>query len=139
MIRVRNVDHIGIRVANRARSEAFYAHLGFAFVFIGGTEPVVVLSNGDGVEINLIVNAVAHSAPNVLMDVAEKHAGYTHVALGVDSMEETVAELGRLGIAITDGPVKLGDRRSLFVRDPDRNVIELRERGSVRPATPPAT
>jgi len=76
----------------------------------------------------LIVNANQGPAlTNLLMDVPEKHPGYTHVALGVESIEETVAELGRLGITITGGPTKLGDRRSLFARDPDRNVIELRE------------
>lgn len=128
MIHVRSVDHIGIRVADRERAEAFYRALGFQTVFFGGPEPVVILTNDAGVEINLIVNAARHSAPNVLMDVPDKHAGYTHVALAVDSIDDAVLELGRLGIEITEGPVKLGERRSLFVRDPDRNVVELRER-----------
>lgn len=130
MITIHGVEHIGIRVTEASRSEAFYGLFGFVTTFRGGQDPVVVMTNGRGVEINLIVNANQGAAPsNVLMDVPEKHPGYTHVALGVASMEETVEELGRLGIAITGGPVQLGDRRSLFVRDPDRNVVELREAG----------
>jgi lactoylglutathione lyase len=130
MITIHGIEHIGIRVTDAPRSEAFYALFGFETTFRGGPEPVVVMTNGKGVEINLIVNANQGPSPtNLLMDVPEKHPGYTHVALGITSMDETVAELGRLGIAITGGPIQLGPKRSLFVRDPDRNVVELRETG----------
>jgi lactoylglutathione lyase len=130
MISIDGVSHIGIRVSNPARSEAFYALFGFEPTFRGGAEPVVVMKNSAGVEINLICNGTEGSEPvNVLMDVPEKHPGYTHVALAVRSIDGTVAELGRLGIAISGGPMKLGDGVSLFVRDPDRNVIELRVMG----------
>jgi lactoylglutathione lyase len=128
MVLIESVAHIGIRVTDAARSEAFYGLFGFEPTFRGGSEPVVVMRNAEGVEINLIVNAnQGPLAPNVLMDVPEKHPGYTHVALAVSSIDDTVAELSRLGIAISGGPMKLGDGISLFVRDPDRNVIELRE------------
>jgi len=42
-------------------------------------------------------------------------------------MDRTVEELKALGIEITEGPVRLGSGMSVFIRDPDRNVIELRE------------
>jgi lactoylglutathione lyase len=129
MISIQAVDHIGIRVVDAARAEAFYLLLGFELVGRSGVEPVVILQNGQGVEINLIVNGASGPEPsNILMDVPEKHPGYTHVALVVASMDETVAELGRLGIPISGGPIRLGKGSSLFVRDPDRNVIELRAR-----------
>lgn len=127
-IEIKQVDHIGIRVLDAARAEAFYALLGFAVTMRSPAAPVVILRNGNGVEINLIVNADAASdGVNSLMDVPEKRAGYTHVALRVDSAEATVKALGELGIAVTEGPVRLGNGLSLFVRDPDRNVIELRQ------------
>lgn len=123
-----HVDHIGIRVVDAARSEAFYGKLGFTVTFRHRSDSVVILRNPAGVEINLIVNAdSSFDGTNVLMDAPPKRAGYTHVALGVRSMDETVQELGALGIPISDGPTKLGHGLSLFVRDPDRNVIELRE------------
>jgi lactoylglutathione lyase len=124
------IDHIGIRVADSARSEAFYGKLGFAVVERHhDVASVVILRNAHGIEINLIVNADPEfDGTNVLMDAPAKRAGYTHVALQVESMKQTILELVQLDIAISDGPVALGGGVSLFIRDPDRNVIELRTR-----------
>lgn len=81
-----------------------------------------------GMEINLIVNANDdNDGNNILMDVSPKCPGYTHVALQISPIDETVRLLEENGITITGGPVKLGDGVSLFIRDPDRNVIELRQ------------
>jgi lactoylglutathione lyase len=130
MIVVEGVAHIGIRVAEAERAKSFFGLLGFEETWRGGSEPVVILKNAAGVEINLIVNAAPRAEPsNILMDVPEKLTGYTHVALSIASVEDTVAELVRLGIPISGGPVTLGDGVSLFIRDPDRNVIELRRDG----------
>jgi lactoylglutathione lyase len=128
MVRIVAVDHIGIRVSDAKRSLAFYRQLGFEPVYYDEHDPVIVVQNDAHVEINFIVNANPKSEPsNVLMDIPEKHAGYTHVALRVADIDDTVRALGELGIAITEGPKRLGDGMSLFVRDPDRNVIELRQ------------
>jgi catechol 2,3-dioxygenase-like lactoylglutathione lyase family enzyme len=83
------------------------------------------------VELNLVFNANAGDpAANILMDVRSKFPGYTHIALRVASIPETIAALKENGIQITQGPVSFGEsgQISLFVRDPDRNVIELRGR-----------
>jgi lactoylglutathione lyase len=128
VIEIQQVDHIGIRVTNEARTLAFYRQLGFDVIFRAEEAAVVIVTNAEGVEINFIVNGKEPAAgQNVLMDVADKHPGYTHVALRVASIDKTVAELGALGIEISEGPVRLGSGVSLFIRDPDRNVIELRE------------
>ena len=121
---IMRVDHVGIRVRDADRSLAFYANLGFEQVYRDPHEPVIVVRNPAGVELNLIVNAHADE-PNMLMDVPEKHAGITHVALRVDDIDATVAHMRQHGIEITEGPVRLGPQISLFVRDPDRTVIEL--------------
>lgn len=128
MLSLQGVSHVGIRVTERERSIAFYAKLGFVAVAEHTPDRVVVLRNAAGVEINFIVNGKPFERrSNVLMDIADKYPGYTHVAFDVASMEETVAALGTLGVAISDGPMRLGPGLSLFVRDPDRNVIELRQ------------
>lgn len=122
------VDHIGVRVRDAARAREFYGKLGFHVTYEDKTDPVIILRNPAGVEINLVVNAVPGAGPNVLMDVPEKHPGFTHVALRVASIDDTVTALRALDIAISEGPVKLGLRNvSLFIRDPDGNVIELTE------------
>jgi len=124
---ITGVDHIGIRVLDAARSEEFYAKLGFTVVARHDAASVVILRNKHGVEINLIVNAEAEfDGTNVLMDVPPKRAGFTHVALRVESIAETLKKLVEQRIKISDGPVRLGEGTSIFVRDPDRNVIELR-------------
>ena len=122
---IKGLAHVGIRVHDLARSRAFYERLGFAFV-VGpiGPEPVAILRHPSGVEINLILNAPDGGAPNILMDVAEKHPGYTHVALAIPDAEAMRDALAAAGIPIsgTRGATPLA---AVFVRDPDRNVIEF--------------
>ncbi|MFQ5994094.1 MAG: VOC family protein [Acidiferrobacterales bacterium] len=128
VIEVSKVSHIGIRVTNLERSLAFYRRLGFELVAQGEDHYVAILKNKHRIEINLIVNASDNnSGENILMDVSPKYPGYTHVALAVSSIDETIRLLGENDIDITGGPAKLGNGVSLFIRDPDCNVIELRE------------
>jgi lactoylglutathione lyase len=124
------VDHIGIRVSDAKRAVAFYRRVGFEIVLEVDFDAVTIMKNAQGIELNLITNGQdLMSGKNILMDVPEKYPGYTHVALRVGSIPEVLQELGREGIAIAQGPVSFGDADvSVFIRDPDRNVIELRGR-----------
>jgi lactoylglutathione lyase len=131
-IDIPRVDHIGIRVRDLERAMKFYAVLGFTLRARAAGDAVAIIRNDHDVEINLIYNANADAGgKNILMDVGEKYPGYTHVALRVASIKATILALRENGVRITQGPVAFGrdGQVSVFVRDPDLNVVELRGRG----------
>jgi lactoylglutathione lyase len=129
-ITLTGIAHIGIRVHDLERSARFYAVLGFTKTAGPiGSEPVAILEHPAGIEINLVLNAPSADEPNILMDVADKHPGITHIALLCPSLEDAKAKLAAAGIPLSGGPIQfMPGARGMFVRDPDRNVIELHER-----------
>jgi lactoylglutathione lyase len=125
------IAHVGIRVHDLERSLRFYELLGFTKT-LGpiGPEPVAILDHPSGIELNLVLNAAAPDSPNVLMDTADKSPGITHLALLCGDLAEAQARLEAAGFPLSGGPIQFGPRaRGIFVRDPDRNVIELHQRG----------
>jgi lactoylglutathione lyase len=128
-IAISGLAHLGIRVHDLDRALGFYQLLGFTKT-IGpiGPEPVAILDHPSGLELNLILNAPDPAAPNVLMDVAAKHPGITHVALLCADLAAATARLAAAGFPLSGGPVEFPTgARAVFVRDPDRNVIELHQ------------
>ncbi len=126
MLNIQNVNHVGIRIRNKSRSVAFYKQLGFEYTADAGFEQghPVIMKHPSGVVLNLLGPANSALETNVLMDIDEKHAGITHVALTVESLEDAKALLDKLGIELT-GSFSFGGMSAVFIRDPDRNVIEL--------------
>lgn len=130
-IAIERVDHIGIRVRNLDRALNFYRVLGFNLLRRAEGDDVAIIRNENGVELNLVFNANAGDpSANVLMDAPDKYPGYTHMALRVASIPSAITALNANDIAITQGPVSFGDsgQVSVFIRDPDRSVVELRGR-----------
>ncbi len=129
MRQITGINHVGLRVRDLETSRAFYEKLGFEFI-VGpiGPEPVAVMLHPSGVNINFILNASeGASKENLLMDVPEKHTGFTHIALEITDRSEVVEHLEKVCIPITE-TVELPDGTVFFfVRDPDGNVIELHQ------------
>ena len=125
------INHIGIRVTNLEAARKFYEQLGFKFLAGPiGPEPVAIMEHPSGVNINLILNADSGITNNVLMDIPEKHPGYTHIALDVNDIKAVEASVIKLGITITEGPITLQNGGiMIFIRDQDKNVIEFHQNG----------
>ncbi len=126
MLDISNFDHVGIRVSDREESVAFYERLGFTLIADGGYEnghPLVML-HPSGININLLGPATARAGGNILMDEKHKYPGITHLALKVADAGAAEAFVVRNGIAIS-GRRTFRGTRTIFIRDPDRNVLEL--------------
>jgi len=118
--------HTCYRITDIDRSVAFYTALGFEErrrmpireeainVFLG--------LPGEGDQLELTYN---HG-----VDSYELGTGYGHIALTVDVMEQTLADLAAQGIEPERPPYTLREGGSLlcFVRDPDGYRIELIQR-----------
>lgn len=126
MLNIENVNHVGIRIKDKARSVTFYGLLGFELRTDAGFEDghPIIMVHPSGVVINLLGPSNMPGDSNILMDVDEKHTGITHVALTVSSLDDARNFMAENSIEIT-GSFSFGGMSAIFVRDPDRNVIEL--------------
>ena len=117
--------HTCYRIGDIDRSVDFYAKLGF--------EEVRRMPIGDEA-INVFM-AMPGEDPRLELTynhgVAEYDhgTGYNHIALGVDDLDGTLAQLAEVGIEPEKPPYRPGGRteghRICFVRDPDGYRIEL--------------
>ena len=126
MLDIEKFDHAGIRVTDKAVSIAFYERLGFRTLADAGFERghPVILQHPCGVVLNLLGPSNAGNGSNILMDVEEKYPGITHVSFKVGSIEAAKRFLAENGVPLS-GQFSYKDLRAVFIRDPDRNVIEL--------------
>ena len=120
--------HTCYRITDIDRSVDFYKALGFEEVgrIPIRDEAVNVFMNlpGDGDMPRLELTY------NFGVDSYELGTGYGHIALTIDSMDETLASLAEKGIEPERAPYSVREGGSLlcFVRDPDGYRIELIER-----------
>jgi lactoylglutathione lyase len=122
--------HTMVRITDPERSRAFYEALGFRF-----TRDMDIVRNGELEATNYFFSL--GDGENVL-ELTYNHdgrtyelgTGYGHIAIGVDDLDGTLAQLEQQGIAPERPPysVREGGSRLCFVRDPDDYRIELIER-----------
>ena len=121
-----SVEHIGLPARNTVALKDWYVRaLDARLRFENGqTQPAFFLTIGDGLmlEIYPASGAVPDTANNGL-------AGWRHLALRVESIESTRAELERRGVVITEQPKPAGGGgRVLFFPDAEGNLLHLVER-----------
>jgi lactoylglutathione lyase len=118
--------HTCYRITNPERSVAFYEALGFEKrrELPIGDEAVNIFMGlaGDGDRLELTYNFG--------VDSYELGTGYGHIAVTVDDLDATLANLAGQGIEPERAPytVREGGSRLCFVRDPDGYRTELIER-----------
>lgn len=133
------LDHVGVSVADLARSEAFYRdNLAFdtvedRFTIADHGLRGVVLTNPAGARIELFEKqgAVPRAIPLHPADGAALH-GWFQAAFRTPDVERAFARLVAVGAAAILPPFTAPDGRSrvAFIADPDGNLIELVERTS---------
>jgi catechol 2,3-dioxygenase-like lactoylglutathione lyase family enzyme len=122
-MRVDRVDHVVLTVADLDRTVAFYRDvLGMEHVTFGDGRTAVHFGAS---KFNL------HVAGHEFEPKAHRPTvGSADLCLIVDGpLDEVIAELATHRVAIEDGPVDrtgaCGPMRSVYLRDPDGNLIEL--------------
>jgi catechol 2,3-dioxygenase-like lactoylglutathione lyase family enzyme len=125
MLKAKAIDHVGLKVADMDKSLAFYCDgLGLKLLRRRERAPGIataVLAVGDQ-EMNLF------SDPGFAANAADGNPpGLDHFCLEIDSasIDEVIAGLAKVGIAVAKPPVKRSDGVSLFVSDPDGCRVEL--------------
>lgn len=126
MLAIEKIDHVGIRVSDKTMSIGFYEKLGFQLLTDVGFEKghPVIMRHPSGEVLNLLGPADETPSANILMDVDAKHAGITHVSYKVSSLDEAKEFLESAGVPLS-GEFAFKGLHAVFIRDPDRNVIEF--------------
>ena len=122
--------HTMCRITDPAKSRTFYEALGFQF-----SREMDIVRNGEREATNYFYSI--GDQENVL-ELTLNHdgrsydlgTGYGHIAIGVDDLAVTLAELSAQGIEAEREPYRVSEGGSLicFVRDPDDYRIELIDR-----------
>jgi lactoylglutathione lyase len=126
MLDIQALNHVGIRVGDKSRSIAFYESLGFKVEIDTGFDQghPVVMKHPGGIVLNLLGPANTAPGHNILMDSDDKYSGITHFAVTVASLDAAKQFVTDQSISIT-GSFSFGGMSAVFIRDPDRNVIEI--------------
>ena len=121
-VRVDRLDHLVLTVRDVAASVAFYTALGMGHTTFGAGRTALTFGSS---KINL-----HEAARPVAPHAAHPTPGSADLCLVVDGhLDDVVPDLRRLGVPIEEGPVDrtgaTGPIRSVYVRDPDANLVEL--------------
>jgi catechol 2,3-dioxygenase-like lactoylglutathione lyase family enzyme len=124
-VRIDRLDHLVLTVASIEAAAEFYTRvLGMGVVTFGAGRTALTFGTS---KINL------HEAGKEFEPKARRPTpGSADICLIVeDGIAEVMAELAAAGVGIEEGPVPrtgaTGPIRSLYLRDPDDNLVELSE------------
>jgi lactoylglutathione lyase len=123
--------HTMVRIADPEKSRAFYEALGFRFerdmdIVRDGQLEATNYFYSIGDDENVLELTYNHDGRTYELGTA-----YGHIAIGVDDLDATLAQLSAQGIEPERPPYQVveGGSRICFVRDPDDYRIEIIGRG----------
>jgi len=124
MLRVKALDHVGLKVRDLDQTLSFYRRLGLAVLRTKGPDT-------DGLRSAVI--QVGMQELNVFCDPGcvsareDNAAGIDHFCFEVDaaSIDDVIADLRQTGIEVVRGPTKRRDGSALLLNDPDGIRVEL--------------
>jgi glyoxylase I family protein len=125
VLKITQLDHVGLTVSDLDKSLDFYRRLGLEVLRMSGPDAkgvrsaVVKVANQ---ELNIFARPDA--AP---IDGRDNAAGVHHFCLRMEaaSIEELAADVRAAGLEIVRGPIERRDGASLFLSDPDGVRVEL--------------
>ena len=119
--------HTMVRITDPAQSRKFYEALGFRF-----ERDMDIVRDGQLEATNYFFSLGDHAS---VLELTFNHdgrtydlgTGYGHIAVGVDDLEQTLAELKEQGIEAEREPYRVREGGSLicFVQDPDGYLTML--------------
>ena len=123
-MRLKALDHAGLKVKDLDRSLHFYQRLGLEVLRTRGPNAdgsrAAVIRVGDQ-ELNISCR------PEYVSRGKDNAVGIDHFCLEVEaaSIDEVVADLRQAGIEVVDGPLERRDSTALILHDPDGITVEL--------------
>lgn len=126
-MRVLRLDHLVLTVASIPATVSFYEALGFRAVTFGASRTALAFGEQ---KINL------HQADRMFEPKATRPTpGSADLCFVVEDLTTAEARLRELGVEVEAGPVPRTGARgpisSIYIRDPDGNLIELSEYAAV--------
>ena len=123
---IKRIDHVEITTGNLEETLAFYTSLGFKIkehtrIDRPPLEGITYLTLADTMIEILAVKDPAPLSSNVWQ------VGYRMMALEVDDMDKTVAELKSKGIELSRPVMTMGKCKRAEIKDPNGISIELRQ------------
>ncbi len=136
MLKLRAIDHVGLKVSDMDRTLDFYRRLGLTLLRTSGP-------NADGLRSAVIqvgsqeLNVFSH--PRLVAADGQDRTGMDHFCLLVEAtaIDDVIAALREAGIDIVKGPEPRRDGMALFVHDPDGVRVELQLKTSSPADDPP--
>jgi glyoxylase I family protein len=136
-------SHIALNCKNMSATERFYTkHFGFrrARVIPLGADQIVFLKSGAMyLELFSAAGAAPGSAPE--KDGPSYGGSFRHIAFQVDNVDQTLTAMGG-DAQVSLGPLSFDDFipgwRTVWVKDPDGNIVEISQGFTEQKDVPPA-